>query len=328
MNNEIGLSVIVTVYNRKEFILDAIKSIINTNKSNSIIEIIIVTNIDIEINLNNKNIIIKIIKTNLKSLSQKLKLGIQQSNSDVISFLEDDDIYVSNKVITIISVFNKYPDLDFYHNNFSHFKNIQNIGNFSCKKNQFFKLQSSLVRDSIKYTKLFYIKYNAGYNLSSMAVRKKFILGHLNFFELFENYGLDSLIFFISMAYGNSLYIDKNIQTMIRIHENNASGTTNALYDRNNCLNINRKIMSEFQNVNGKAFLLSLISFIYFYVMNYKIKTGKYKRSELLILLLKYSISSFRLRTMPQLYIIVSSISAVISYNTYKKVLSLYHKVS
>jgi hypothetical protein len=324
--HSIKCTVIITVFDRIQYIEDALNSIEDQKIDRDMLEVLIISNIGINLS-REYDLNLKIVISDQKSLAGKLVQGILLAEGDIITFLEDDDIYVNNKVINIISVFNRYPDVDFYHNNFSHFKNIQNIGNFGFKKNQFLKLQSSLVRDSIKYTKLLYIKYNAGYNLSSMAVRKKFILGHLNFFELFENYCLDSLIFFISMAYGNSLYIDKNIQTMIRIHENNASGTINALYDRNNCLNINQKIKSEFQNVNGKAFLLLLILFIYFYVMNYKIKTGKYKRSELLILLLKYSISSFRLRTMPQLYIIVSSLSAVISYNTYKKVLLLYHKV-
>lgn len=321
--SKIDISIIITVYNRKEFIFEAIKSI-STNKVNNI-EIVVITNIDLEIHLNEENIILNIIKTDLKSLSQKIKFGIEVCNSDLISFLEDDDIYINDKITRLISIFNRYPEVDFYHNNFNLFRTAQDIHSTSYIENNSLKMSAYKIRSSSKNIKTFSIKLNSGYNLSSIAIRKKIVLNHLNIFDLFDNYGVDTILFFISLAYGDSLFIDKNLLTYIRIHRNNTSGTIDAFYNANHDPKLAREIVCQFETVKEKPFKILLTLFLNFNAIILKIKTGKYSRIELFILLSKHIILSSKLKAMPSSYLIISSIAGLFGYNIYKRILSFYH---
>lgn len=325
MQEKFDISVLITVYNRKEFVRDAIDSIL-TNKINTI-EIIIVTNIDLDINIDAESTAIKIIKTDLKSLSQKIAFGIKYCSSDIVSFLEDDDIYVNEKVAKIVSVFKKFPEIDFFHNNFNFFKNYQSPNSNIYVENALLKFPSKEIRNSTKLMKMFSIRFNSGYNLSSIAIRKRVIIDHLQILDLFSNYGLDTLVFLIYLAYGNTLFVNKNILTLIRIHENNASGKVDNFYVEKNVSDYNYRLLSEFEEVDGAPFKLVLILILSFNQIMLTIKLGKYKRSQLLLLFIRYSILSFRLKTLPPPSLMMSLFTSLISYNMYKKFLSLYRKM-
>lgn len=90
-------SIIVTIYDRIEFINKAIDSLENQNFMD--FEVIIVTNI--KINVNQKY---RVIITEKKYLSDKIRIGINNANGDILCFLEDDDLFHENK----LSIINSY----------------------------------------------------------------------------------------------------------------------------------------------------------------------------------------------------------------------------
>ena len=221
-NKKISLSIIIPIYNRTQFVNYAINSIINSNISQELIEVIVITNIDIQINIKNEYITIKIIKTDLTDLLPKIKIGVQEACSNIIAFLEDDDIWINNKVSHVIAIFNKYPKVNFYHNSNIQFRGFPKENHYEYLDDNFLKLSSSVIKNSPKLVKTYASKFNCGYNLSSIAIRRNLVLSHLKLFDESQTYGVDSLIFLIALAYGNYLYVDKNIQTLIRIHEYNS----------------------------------------------------------------------------------------------------------
>ena len=111
------ISVIVTAYNRREFIRDAVNSAINSVLPKDEYEIIVIKNFRDEYV---DNIVEKIggksIFTNLISIGAKAALGIDAAEGDVITFLEDDDMYLPDRLEIIRKVFDNDPSLIYYHN--------------------------------------------------------------------------------------------------------------------------------------------------------------------------------------------------------------------
>ena len=110
------ISVIITAYNRREFIRDAVNSIINSMLPEDEYEIIVIKNFRDEYV---DNIVEKIggksIFTNLISIGAKAALGIDAAEGDVITFLEDDDMYLPDRLEIIRKVFDNDPSLIYYH---------------------------------------------------------------------------------------------------------------------------------------------------------------------------------------------------------------------
>jgi len=117
----VRISVIITAYNRKIFLLDAIRSVLNQTLDRSEYEIIVTKNfVDRDIdNFIYKNDIKNV--TILNPINNNyIGEAIKACNGDVISFLDDDDLFLQNKLETIKEIFNKYDkSVD---NNFVHLK--------------------------------------------------------------------------------------------------------------------------------------------------------------------------------------------------------------
>jgi len=319
INQRPSISVVIPVYNRKQFVNEAIKSIIDTNVNNNIIEIIVVTNIDLDISLKNDFVDLKIIKTDEKELSQKIKIGIITANADIIAFLEDDDLWVNNKVYHILSIFNN-KEIDFYHNNFLPFRGIPKKKDYIYLQNNFFEVPAKDIRSSVKNIKLFIKKYNPDYNLSSMVIKKNFIIPYIKFFDKFGTFGIDSLIFSIALAYGNHIYIDKNILTLIRIHKANSTLFIDSNSDKE-FKDIN-EIINEIPDKNVKLLLYNynLLKFIV-------IKSKNINLSKIELIKVSYQVfkNSLKFKSFPKFWIIVIIISRLISYKLYKIILLHYH---
>jgi len=318
INQRPSISVVIPVYNRKQFVNEAIKSIIDTNVNNNIIEIIVVTNIDLDISLKNDFVDLKIIKTDEKELSKKIKIGIITANADIIAFLEDDDLWVNNKISRILSIFNN-NEIDFYHNNFLQFRDIPKKEDYIYLQNNFFEIPAKDIRSSLKIFKLIK-KSHSDYNLSSMVIRKNFIIPYIKFFDKFGTFGVDSLIFFIALAYGNHIYIDKNILTLIRIHKTNSTLSIDSNSDKE--FKDISEIINEIPDKNVKLLLYNnnLLKFIII-----KSKYINLSKIELIKVSYQFFKNSLKFKSFPAFWLIVVIISRLISYKLYKIILLYYH---
>ena len=111
------ISVIIIAYDRKQFLLNAIKSVLNQTLDKKYYEIIVIKNfqddkIDNYILENH----IKGIISKDQSLGGKLIESLAVTRSDIISFLEDDDLFSNNKLDIVYNKFRDNRNLCYYHN--------------------------------------------------------------------------------------------------------------------------------------------------------------------------------------------------------------------
>ncbi|WP_048816751.1 glycosyltransferase family 2 protein [Caldisphaera lagunensis] len=97
------ISVIVTAYNRKKYLPYALQSLEQQTLDKDKFEVIVIKNFEDQlsdkiIERNNwKNMVIEENNT----LGEKLSLGIDESKGDIITFLEDDDMYKPERLMYI-----------------------------------------------------------------------------------------------------------------------------------------------------------------------------------------------------------------------------------
>jgi glycosyltransferase involved in cell wall biosynthesis len=110
------ISVIVTAYNRKNFLLNALKSVVNQTLDKKHYEIIVIKNytddiVDNFINKNNiKNIVID------GTIGEFLYAGVKGSNGEILAFLDDDDLFTEDKLEVVFNKFKANNNLGYYHN--------------------------------------------------------------------------------------------------------------------------------------------------------------------------------------------------------------------
>jgi len=111
------ISVIIIAYNRKEFLLSAIKSVLNQTLDKKYYEIIVVKNFEDKTidDFISSNKIINIL-SNKTGGNGKYIEGLEISKGSIISFLDDDDSFLNNKLEFVYNKFKNNDNLVYYHN--------------------------------------------------------------------------------------------------------------------------------------------------------------------------------------------------------------------
>lgn len=182
------ISVIITAYNRQEFLADAVKSVLNQDFDRKNYEIIVIKNYknyDMDKFLESNNVINIIMDG---TIGEFLYKGISISHGDIISFLDDDDMFDPEKLYVISQEFTK--GCKYLHNS-------QKL--FTSKK-------TDVKRYNTK---------NLSFNLSSITITRELI--HT---ELLKNIttGIDNFVFYCALSQNAKLcFTDLNL-TLYRIH--------------------------------------------------------------------------------------------------------------
>lgn len=215
------ISVIITAHNRREFLLDAVNSALNQTLPKDEYEVIVVKNFEdnrIDEFLEEHNV--KNIVTNEGPLGAKIARGVEESEGEVISLLEDDDLWLPQKLEKVKQVFQD-ENVIYYHNNLYNFYGSLSIDSLIDK------IKSN--KDSGKLLKLTIRDMNEslsppGIN-SSIAVRKKIF--SKNVLDKIKNVYLAADVLLFYLAYCNNGYFvfDDEILTLRRVHTTNASAS-------------------------------------------------------------------------------------------------------
>jgi len=250
------ISVIITAHNRKEYLLDALKSVINQTLSKDKYEIIVVKNF-------NDDIIDKFIEENkIKSiLSDKISLsgkildGLKICKYNIISFLDDDDMFFNNKLENVNKIFD--DNIVYYHNSKESIDDNNKKLNFSYDSPDF--------------------------NMSSISIKKDII--NEDILKKAKN-SIDTLMYLFALNSGKKIYLDKNILTYYRIH-NSITHNFDSLdsyinfniKSYNNVINSYKMFYGAFDNKEIKNIILHKIMFTYFMLRifnNEKLKLKNY----------------------------------------------------
>ena len=216
------ISVIITAYNRKEFIEEAVRSVLENEYDKSAYEIIVVKNyfdekIDAFLSFNG----IKSIETGDVSIGEQLYQGILHSRGEVICFLDDDDKFTRNKLKTVSSKFSTSTDLIYYHNLMLSIDDKSQLlpGNIHRKLVSRVTVSGHSGSEIARYlrTRNDFTLYSLMFNLSCVSVRRAIIIPYLmNLREIID--GTDWFILYCALLDGGLLVFDTVTLTYYRVH--------------------------------------------------------------------------------------------------------------
>ncbi len=117
MTGQPYISVIVTAYNRRKYLPFALRSLEAQTLPKDRFEVIVVKNFE---DKESDNIISrngwKDVYNDDSYHGRKILAGLEESRGEVITFLEDDDMYVSNRLEEVYKAFTSYDRLVYFHN--------------------------------------------------------------------------------------------------------------------------------------------------------------------------------------------------------------------
>ena len=250
------ISAIITAYNRREFIRDAVNSVINSVLPEDEYEIIVVKNFKDEYV---DNIVEKTggksIIANLVTVGAMIALGINAAIGDIVTFL-DDDMYLPNRLSIIKRIFKSTPSLIYYHNNvitineagsIIHVELVEstNIYNFIIVYNYEDKL------DILKRYGL-----GPGLRLSSIAVKGSFIKRWVNIIKYFPELQ-DAIVFLLALINEGAIIHDPRPLTYYRVSSTSASSVRAIINPINR---FNRAIRINARHALARHMLITLAS--------------------------------------------------------------------
>lgn len=213
------ISVIITAHNRKDYLERALNSVLNQSLERDLYEIIMVKNFEDSV-INNL-----IQKYNLKSIlvpensmvGYDLALGIEKSNGEIISFLDDDDVFTENKLETICDIFNT-ESVSYVKNEIYFINDEDQILN---RKNRLeIKSDLKLKNESLSRKIAYLNRVKAGFNLSSISIKRD-IIGKeiLEFIKKDLVHSTDTFFFCCSISSGKDIFLSSKRLTGYRMNE-------------------------------------------------------------------------------------------------------------
>ena len=215
--NQPFISVILASHDKRKYFFDAIDSIHKQTLSPNRYEVLIVKDyLDEEVDSKIEEYGFKSIFTEEKSFQGKIKIGVLESKGEILTFLEDDDIYTENRLEIINEEFIKHPLLIYYHN--SHTP-IDYKGN-TLERSLYYNItERNYIENGSDYEKSLstVASSNPDFNTSTMAIRKSTFMDSMPYFEKMTG-AVDNFIFYCSAKTGGQLLFDPKKLTYYRIH--------------------------------------------------------------------------------------------------------------
>jgi len=125
------ISVIISAYNRREFLKNAIRSVYNQLLDKGLYEVVVVKSFE------DKDIDDYIAKLGYKNIvydtpnyGERVSAGIEESKGEVLAFLEDDDEFKPNKLSKLYNVFSTQKEVSYFHDTreYIYYDKIVDIG--------------------------------------------------------------------------------------------------------------------------------------------------------------------------------------------------------
>jgi hypothetical protein len=212
------LSVIITVHRkRKDYITRAVNSVLNSNLKDIQLELIIACDYEDEYikDLGQKPGV-KVVFCD-DQLGHKIISGIHNASFDIIVFLEDDDIFLPEKLERVCYAFNNATDLGYYHNFSMSPSSGSDLGSLNTKD---CCVDNVMILSSSDFKLL--SRGNPDYNMSSIAISRKLAESILK--KVNDRYDLlsispDTFIFLYAISERVKVAIDNQVLTFVQKHD-------------------------------------------------------------------------------------------------------------
>lgn len=220
------VTVIVYSYKRKEFILDAVNSVIRQSYPRDQMQVIVVKGFQdsrIDEDLNRVADLVMVVDD--PAHGAKLAPAIERAKGDLIFLLDDDDLFTQDKISRITQLFEADPNLLFVHNAETRIGSTGELlegkdtlvpkAPLFLETNQFGRKEISL-----------FLLYRANWFSSCMAFRKV-VLSSLSSQIRKINQSIDPFLFMILFNFNGRIMLIPDRLTLYRVHQS----TTNYAAD-------------------------------------------------------------------------------------------------
>lgn len=212
------ISVIITAFNRKEYLIKAVRSVLDQTLSREHFEIIVTKNfVDIEIDKFLQENNVRTLLDFSNKIGMMLYNSVNETKGDVIAFLDDDDLFDPDKLHLVFENFKNDPFLVYFHNSIRTIdplgKQINHPFNQTCNRISFaFKVNALSERKVIW-------NLRPDFNNSSISIKKSIFSSFISDFETLE----DVCLFAIACESKGVMKFETRPLTYYRVH----SSTTN-----------------------------------------------------------------------------------------------------
>ena len=213
------ISVVITVHDRKKYLLNAVNSLLTQTLARNKFEIIVIKNFkDQSIDESLEKEDIKNIFTDEVSFGAKLALGMKMSNGDIISFLDDDDSFTPDKLEIVLRSFYDNVNLNYFHNGIQEMDENGLIrGNSKIRKNKKQTItMNSPIGDLSDLNRL--SRFRGDWYMSCISIKRTSFLPFIEFIGSISA-SLDRIFFIISLNLEGKILLDSRNITKYRMHQ-------------------------------------------------------------------------------------------------------------
>lgn len=213
------ITLVITAYNRREFILQSIKCALTQTLERENYEILVIKN------YRDETIDKFIEKHQIKSIiadgieGEYPFIALQHAEGEIISFLDDDDLMSEKKLYSVYEIF-KDSKVGYYHNNFDVVLSDEIISNKLINSPPYKTMRVSTKK---KRRYLYYLEKKALYiNNSCISIRKDVLSKFAGFLKE-QNANIDRFLYVSALLSEYDLYFDNIILNSYRIHNDQTS---------------------------------------------------------------------------------------------------------
>ncbi|MHB8361613.1 MAG: glycosyltransferase family 2 protein [Thermoplasmataceae archaeon] len=216
MNEFHMISVVITAHDRKRYLKSAVESILQQTIDPNSYEIIVVKNYhddQIDEYLHEKGVYA--IYTELDSFGEKIYAGIMKCSGKIITFLDDDDQFSSEKLSKIVSIFDKNRELVYFHNGIELMNENGKFDQRNEKEIEVHPLLTPFI--DLKAFKIL-SKMRGDWYVSCISMKRSIAL---KYSEIIKNSSksLDRVLFLVSSLTQGEMLLSNERLTLYRMHE-------------------------------------------------------------------------------------------------------------
>jgi len=211
----VSISVIISAHNRREFLLEAVNSVIHQTIPRDTYEIIVSKNFvdpSIDEYLIAQNV--KIIDSGGVHQGEQLYGAITLAEGRIIALLDYDDLFTERKLELVKYYFDSNPNIIYLHNQYKVMRN----GSLN-ETNVYKSLKETVITSGLEIkTVKKYLKYGIWSNNSSISFKKEFLVKYSNSLRSIQS-RIDFFVFYTALMNGGNLVFSTEYLSIYRIHE-------------------------------------------------------------------------------------------------------------
>ena len=265
MKSKPFFSVVIALYNKKDYIANTLKSVLNQTFTDYEIVIVNDGSTDNSFEIVNRIKDSRIISFNIKNqgAAYARNYGIQKANAEYIALLDADDLWKDIHLETIFNLLKDYPNTGMYCSGYNLLYGDKRIKKSKLKgiPNEFRGIISNYFESNL---------FNSIVN-SSVVVISKHVLDYIGLFDIGMKSGQDTDLWTrIALKYKVAIH---NITTTTVLKNDNSLSNTTHVKDRQ--IFLNKFILQEKTNIFLKKFMdMNRYSVALNFKMNNQVATG------------------------------------------------------